>query len=309
MLAPPVALHHLQHEMATGRNFRRSTQLASRINMAVKGAISDSEPDWTTRFFDLVNLAVSAICQDPRDKVPGLLVVLPYVVTNHIKPRFERKPSIGNVYASFSKAFPRAGGKLDTLLMADTHRLGKGMQSWAFDFSANLSQPEPVDWKASGDLPEAYSFNEDDNSLKFGGVFVAEVVASSIVFALVNGNSRRRRKDRQLIDLATARDVPLSLNIIDTEDETADTMKVEVVLPLEKKTPEFANTVGAWFDKRSEDRCPHQSGPMFLQLFRPPHHQGALPLSTLRRRRCYRAHMPRRGRYHSGWTGQAQGRR
>jgi len=144
MLAPYVALHHLQHETATGRNFRRSTQLTSRINMAVKGAISDSEPDWTTRFFDLVNLAVSAICQDPRDKVHGLLGVLPYVVTNHIKPRFERKPSIGNVYASFSKVFPRAGGKLDTLLMVTHTNSGKECRAGLSTFrpiyhSPNLS--------------------------------------------------------------------------------------------------------------------------------------------------------------------------
>jgi hypothetical protein len=162
-------------------------------DLAVLSKNQEDGKQWLT-FGRILEIAHSADCQDPKDKVYGLLAMLEDVVAQSIVPDYTLKPSI--VYASIAKAFIQSYGNLEPLREANPWG-PSGTPSWAADWHwegrlRHSRLEEPIfgppwlaaefratnnvwgasQYMASGDRVGEVTFSEDGLLLTCSGIIV-----------------------------------------------------------------------------------------------------------------------------------------
>ena len=136
---------------------------------------------------DVVRLTRMAKATDLRDKVYGILALLPLKVSNEIEPDYRKDVTAAAVYTSLSEAYIKAEGSLN--LIARTKTLGnitEDLPSWIIDFRGPprpLGEAGPVKheeariFRTSSGLKAEFIFSEQDGPqrLSTNGVFIDEV--------------------------------------------------------------------------------------------------------------------------------------
>lgn len=91
----------------------------------------------------LVRLAVSSKSMDPRDKVFGLLALLPGSLAARINPNYDPSFSVQDTFAIFSKLWYESAGSLDSLARVFTRpSFLPDLPSWAWDLSTQTEQTD-----------------------------------------------------------------------------------------------------------------------------------------------------------------------
>jgi SpoVK/Ycf46/Vps4 family AAA+-type ATPase len=87
--------------------------------------------------WDLIVLSQSSKATDQRDKVYGLLALLPQAISSRIRPTYEDSVDAVATYTLFSSVCIQAERNLNTLARIYAHTShSKGLPSWAFDLGA-----------------------------------------------------------------------------------------------------------------------------------------------------------------------------
>ncbi|PMD64423.1 AAA-domain-containing protein [Hyaloscypha bicolor E] len=87
--------------------------------------------------WDLIVLSQSSKATDQRDKVYGLLALLPQAISSRIRPTYEVSVDAVAIYTLFSSVCIQVDGNLNTLARIHAHTShSKGLPSWAFDLEA-----------------------------------------------------------------------------------------------------------------------------------------------------------------------------
>ena len=116
-------------------NIRKAT---SRFNcLQPLSEIASGRPQ--LNILGLLRLAKSSLATDLRDKVYGLLALLPDAVAKQISPNYETSCSVEDVFTMFSKSLFQAEGNLNFLarIRKQPSQL-HGLPSWAFDLKKEL---------------------------------------------------------------------------------------------------------------------------------------------------------------------------
>jgi hypothetical protein len=126
---------------------------------------------------DIVHLAQSADATDPRDKVYGLLAILPRGMTARIQPSYVSDAGVSNVYASFAMASFLEEGSLNSLARINKASTRPVMlPSWAFDLSTGfphtLMLTRHQRHAANGKRSSTPTFSDDCKAMFCEGVFV-----------------------------------------------------------------------------------------------------------------------------------------
>ncbi|KAJ4303231.1 hypothetical protein N0V90_002124 [Kalmusia sp. IMI 367209] len=126
---------------------------------------------------DVIHLAQSAAATDPRDKVYGLLAILPKGIAARIQPSYQPDVRVPNVYTSFAKASFLEEGNLNSLARLNITPMGlDGLPSWAFDLSSDaphtLMLTRHKRHAANGPRTSVPTFSDDGMVMSCEGVFI-----------------------------------------------------------------------------------------------------------------------------------------
>jgi len=198
--AKDVLLFHDIRSSGLNRDARWTTTSLHLVHENLWPLSLSQEPGRAYLPFDrLLNVASSANCQDPRDKVYGLVGLMDPFVSEHLVPNYKSPTSV--VFASVSKAFILNYKNLDPIREGNPwSRIGT--PSWAVDWTwdGRLRQrnPEnclwgpfwtqkgapkientPITYRASGATLPEFSFSQDDLYLTCRGFIVDKVAGLS----------------------------------------------------------------------------------------------------------------------------------
>ncbi|KAL8781988.1 MAG: hypothetical protein Q9213_005753 [Squamulea squamosa] len=135
---------------------------------------------------DYVAFARSSKSKDPRDKVFGLLALLPDSIAERIKPNYDSSFSMQDTYVMFFRSCYEVAGNLDFLARAIMQpSVTPNLPSWVLDLDSDNYHTDAVQgWaryrfhKANLGMPEKQlTFCENDRLLLCEGVIVDAVVS------------------------------------------------------------------------------------------------------------------------------------
>lgn len=139
-------------------------------------------------FEQVVNYTNKASCSDPRDKVFGILSILPPEYAENVKPDYERSPQ--EVFALMTSAAIRINANLEILRIVSLPK-SLDLPSWALDFT-RVNGTNVVDMYGFGGMecdvkvrklaqcpsPSNHNVNVDLGQLVISGILFDNIVTS-----------------------------------------------------------------------------------------------------------------------------------
>ncbi|KAF2629366.1 hypothetical protein BU25DRAFT_409267 [Macroventuria anomochaeta] len=136
--------------------------------------------DDTPSIDHIFNLARKSQATDPRDKVYGLLGLLPTRITSYLKPDYSK--SVEEVYTDLAISLLRSCSRLDEVLSWCAFTEGSTLPSWVPDWTTS-HQRNHLQWlrkrEAGGNERPVWSLRNRGKSLCLRGVKVDRIESSS----------------------------------------------------------------------------------------------------------------------------------
>jgi hypothetical protein len=129
---------------------------------------------------ELIHLAQSSQATDLRDKVYGILALLPKSISSQIRPNYKTDYLVADAYTNFSKTCFLTEGNLNTLARIRLYPSRRSdIPSWAFDLDTisedTLSLTRHQFFNANLGLESIVAFSEDSQLLTCKGAFVTKI--------------------------------------------------------------------------------------------------------------------------------------
>jgi Heterokaryon incompatibility protein (HET) len=155
----------------SGRIFARLIRLRPWMSSSVENQLALSE---------LIHLAQSSQATDLRDKVYGILALLPKSISSHIQPNYKTDSLVADAYTNFSKTCFLKEGNLNTLARIKIYPSRRSdIPSWAFDLDTisedTLSLTRHKFFNANLGLESIMAFSKDGQLLTCEGAFVTKL--------------------------------------------------------------------------------------------------------------------------------------
>lgn len=181
---------------------------------------------------EIVTLAQSAYATDERDRVYGLLALLPENITEHIQVDYRPESSLSGLFRTFSKiCLPERGG-LGALARSSTGRLSKaGFPSWMIDLTYQYEEDEwdstsrsivGKHYKADAGCASPPTSSESDTLMTCEGIWVSFVVDA------MKWDMKRAVVDATLLKSSTDKPGNQSLNQHIQGDIASEVKKVKI---------------------------------------------------------------------------------
>lgn len=153
----------------------------------------------TFSIFDIVHFAQTSQASDPRDKVYGLLALLPAKIAKSIQPDYNTSNDVVKVLMHFSRKCYEFDGNLDALARVTIVAKEPGLPTWALDLDCDVPDDEPRGLSMDVARRRKYlanhqlstfglSFSENGQLMRCHGVIID--VVESLAEPLQTSNSR-----------------------------------------------------------------------------------------------------------------------
>jgi hypothetical protein len=130
----------------------------------------------------VLDLSRKANVTDARDKVYGILGILPRELSDMITPNYEKSNSVDQVYYQFAHKMLQEYKRLDSILSWCCYKPNDSLPSWIPDWTSRFSRNH-VQWlkqtRASGLLDGHWSISQQGRRLNTPGIILDHIQSSS----------------------------------------------------------------------------------------------------------------------------------
>jgi SpoVK/Ycf46/Vps4 family AAA+-type ATPase len=103
----------------------------------------NQSPGHFSTIVEIARLTRASQATDPRDKLYGMLALLPHDIAKCVKPDYKASSDEATIFVKFSRDIYQAERSLDILARGGNVVKRPGMPTWALDLARNTEQEEP----------------------------------------------------------------------------------------------------------------------------------------------------------------------